>query len=160
MARIRQQNVTAAQWSSNGGAIGTVDLTQPENDVFGVDVFGAAVQRERLSEDVFERLVTRPHRAIVEKVRAAGVEAPFIGFPRGAGALVEGYAAETPVQAVALDVQAPLALGRRLQGGGMTIQGALDNLLLEAGGAALDARVETLLEAWGQAPTSSTSAMA
>jgi glutamine synthetase len=56
MARIRQQNVTAAQWSSNGGALGTVDLTLPENDVFGADVFGVSVQRERLPEDVFERL--------------------------------------------------------------------------------------------------------
>jgi uroporphyrinogen decarboxylase len=34
----------------------------------------------------------------------------------------------------------------------MTVQGALDNLLLEAGGPALDARVEALLEAWGQGP--------
>src|SRR3954452_16576814 len=56
MTRIRQQNVTAAQWSSNGGALGTVDLTLPENDVFGVDVFSPAVQRERLPEDLFERL--------------------------------------------------------------------------------------------------------
>jgi glutamine synthetase len=56
MTRIRQQNVTAAQWSANGGAIGTVDLTLPENDVFGIDVFGPVVQRERLPEDAFERL--------------------------------------------------------------------------------------------------------
>ena len=56
MTRIRQQNVTAAQWSSNGAALGTVDLTLPENDVFGVDVFSAGVQRERLPERVFERL--------------------------------------------------------------------------------------------------------
>ncbi len=56
MTRIRQQNVTAAQWSSNGGALGAVDLTLPENDVFGVDVFSPTVQRERLSEDVFEKL--------------------------------------------------------------------------------------------------------
>ena len=47
---------------------------------------------EGLAEDVFERIVIRPHAAIVEKVRAAGVTAPFIGFPRGAGALVEAYA--------------------------------------------------------------------
>jgi glutamine synthetase len=32
MTRIRQQNVTAAQWSSNGEALGALDLTQPEND--------------------------------------------------------------------------------------------------------------------------------
>jgi uroporphyrinogen decarboxylase len=107
---------------------------------------------EGLSEDQFERLVARSHRAIVEKVRAAGIEAPFIGFPRGAGALVESYAASVPVQGVALDVQAPLALGRRLQEKGTAIQGALDNLLLAAGGPALDARVEALLEGWGQGP--------
>jgi uroporphyrinogen decarboxylase len=107
---------------------------------------------EGLSEDQFERLVARPHRAIVEKVRAAGIEAPFIGFPRGAGALVESYAASVPVQGVALDVQAPLALGQRLQAKGTAIQGSLDNLLLAAGGPGLDARVEALLEGWGQGP--------
>jgi glutamine synthetase len=56
MTRIRQQNVTAAQWSSNGGALGAVDLTLPENDVFGIDVFSPTVQRERLPKDVFEKL--------------------------------------------------------------------------------------------------------
>ena len=44
---------------------------------------------EGLAEDVFERIVIRPHKAIIEKVRAAGIDTPFIGFPRGAGALVE-----------------------------------------------------------------------
>jgi uroporphyrinogen decarboxylase len=107
---------------------------------------------EGLSDDQFERLVTRPHRAIVQKVRAAGVDAPFIGFPRGAGALVEDYAERAGVEGVALDVQAPLEFGRKLQARGRTIQGALDNLLLLAGGPALDARVDALLEAWGQGP--------
>src|SRR5213078_4296441 len=87
---------------------------------------------ENLAEDVFARIVTAPHRAIVEKVRAAGVTAPFIGFPRGAGALVEGYARAAPVEAVGLDTQASAELGQRLQAGGKTIQGALDNLLLRA----------------------------
>src|SRR6185437_15333282 len=104
---------------------------------------------ESLAEDVFERIVVKPHAAIVEKVRAAGVTVPFIGFPRGAGALVEGYAERTPVQAVSLDTQASAALGRRLQAQGKTIQGALDNLLLRAGGPALDARIDQLLEQWG-----------
>jgi uroporphyrinogen decarboxylase len=107
---------------------------------------------EGLAEDVFERIVIGPHARIVEKVRAAGVDAPIIGFPRGAGALVENYAARAPVQAVALDTQASAALGRRIQAGGQAIQGALDNLLLREGGPALDARVETLLEQWGGAP--------
>ena len=54
MTRIRQQNVTAAQWSSNGEALGALDLTLPENDPFGANVFSVAVQRERLPGDVFE----------------------------------------------------------------------------------------------------------
>ncbi|HSK50427.1 MAG TPA: glutamine synthetase III [Solirubrobacterales bacterium] len=56
MSRIRQQNVTAAQWSANGGALGALDLTQPENNPFGANVFSVAVQRERLPGDVFEKL--------------------------------------------------------------------------------------------------------
>jgi len=107
---------------------------------------------ENLAEDVFERIVIGPHTRIVEKVRAAGVEAPIIGFPRGAGALVETYAGRVPVQAVALDTQASATLGRRIQASGKTVQGALDNLLLRAGGPALDARVDALLEAWGGGP--------
>jgi len=107
---------------------------------------------EGLAEDVFERIVVGPHARIVEKVRAAGVTAPFIGFPRGAGALVESYGEAVPVEGVALDTQASAALGRRLQAQGKTIQGALDNLLLVAGGPALDARVEQLLAQWGQGP--------
>ena len=107
---------------------------------------------EGLAEDVFERIVIRPHRAIVERVRAAGVTAPFIGFPRGAGALVENYARAVPVQGVALDTQASAELGRRLQAGGKTIQGALDNLLLRAGGPTMDARVDALLGQWSGGP--------
>ncbi|HET7589752.1 MAG TPA: glutamine synthetase III [Solirubrobacterales bacterium] len=56
MTRIRQQNVTAAQWSSNGESLGALDLTQPENDAFGANVFSVSVQRERLPGDVFEKL--------------------------------------------------------------------------------------------------------
>jgi glutamine synthetase len=56
MTRIRQQNVTAAQWSSNGEALGAIDLTLPENEAFGANVFSVAVQRERLPGDVFEKL--------------------------------------------------------------------------------------------------------
>jgi len=107
---------------------------------------------DNLAEDVFERIVIGPHKRIVEKVRAAGVDTPFIGFPRSAGALVERYAAEVPVQAVALDTQASAALGRKIQAGGQAIQGALDNLLLRAGGPALDARVDALLEQWSGGP--------
>ncbi len=107
---------------------------------------------EGLAEDVFERIVIKPHTAIIEKVRAAGVDVPFIGFPRSAGALVENYAARVPVSCVALDTQASAVLGQRIQDSGKTIQGALDNLLLRAGGPALDARVDALIEQWNSGP--------
>lgn len=107
---------------------------------------------ENLAEDMFARIVIAPHKAIIEKVRAAGIDTPFIGFPRGAGALVANYAEQVPVQAVALDTQASAALGRQIQAGGKTIQGALDNLLLRAGGPALDRRIDALIEQWNQGP--------
>ena len=56
MPRIRQQNVLAAQWAPNGGSLGAPDLTLSDNQVFGANVFSRAVQRQRLSSDVFSRL--------------------------------------------------------------------------------------------------------
>jgi uroporphyrinogen decarboxylase len=55
------------------------------------------------------------------------------------------------VQAVALDTAAPAHLGQAVQAI-KPIQGALDPLLLRAGGAALDRRVDQLLEQWSGGP--------
>ncbi len=54
--RIRPQNVHATQWSSNGEALGALDLTRPENSHFGANVFSPAVQKERLGDDVYAQL--------------------------------------------------------------------------------------------------------
>ena len=56
MPRIRQHNVTAAQWSPNGEALGSLDLTKSDAYPFGENVFSAAVQKERLSKDTFKQL--------------------------------------------------------------------------------------------------------
>jgi len=56
MPRTRQHNITAAQWSPNGGSLGTVDLTQPSNYPFGEDVFSPTVQRQRLPKETYRRL--------------------------------------------------------------------------------------------------------
>jgi uroporphyrinogen decarboxylase len=106
---------------------------------------------EHLPEDQFQRLVVGPVRRIVERVRQLGVDTPIIGFPRAAGSLVEVYADAVPIQAVALDETASAAFGRRIQQK-HTIQGALDNLLLRAGGPELDRRIDELKAAWGQGP--------
>ena len=54
--RTRQQNVTAAQWSPNGAALGSPDLTVAGNQVFGANVFSATVQRHRLPKHVYKAL--------------------------------------------------------------------------------------------------------
>jgi uroporphyrinogen decarboxylase len=106
---------------------------------------------EGLPDDLFEDLVMNPHQMLVARLRDLGVTVPLIGFPRGSAALVEDYAARCAVQGVALDTACPLAVGQRVQRM-RPIQGALDPLLLRAGGAALDRRVDQLMEAWGHGP--------
>jgi glutamine synthetase len=56
MPRTRQTNVTAAQWSANGSALGSMDLTLPGNQIFASNVFSVAVQRRRLPKHVFKAL--------------------------------------------------------------------------------------------------------
>jgi glutamine synthetase len=56
MPRLRSQNVNAAQWSPNGGSLGTADLTQPGANVFGDNVFSGAVQRQRLPKAAYKQL--------------------------------------------------------------------------------------------------------
>jgi len=56
MSKSRQQNVTAAQWSANGSALGSLDLTLPGNQIFASNVFSVAVQRRRLPRHVFKAL--------------------------------------------------------------------------------------------------------
>lgn len=106
---------------------------------------------EGLPDDLFESLVLKPHQALVARARALGVTVPLIGFPRGSAALAERYASHCDVQAVALDTACPLEVGQRVQAI-KPIQGALDPLLLRAGGDALDRRVDQLMEAWGKGP--------
>lgn len=106
---------------------------------------------EGMPDDLFERLVLKPQRRLVSRVRALGATAPLIGFPRGSAALAERYAREVEVQAVGLDTACPLEVGRRVQAI-KPIQGALDPLLLRAGGSALDRRIDQLRAAWGGGP--------
>ncbi len=54
--RTRQHNVNAAQWSANGAALGSPDLTVSGNQVFGANVFSSAVQRHRLPKHVYDAL--------------------------------------------------------------------------------------------------------
>jgi glutamine synthetase len=55
MPRIRQQNVLAAQWTPDE-ILGAPDLTAPDNQIFGRNVFSPAVQRQRLPKEVYKQL--------------------------------------------------------------------------------------------------------
>ena len=55
MTTVRQKNVTAAQWSPNGGALGSPDLRE-DGYPFGANVFSPAVQKERLSKETYKKL--------------------------------------------------------------------------------------------------------
>jgi uroporphyrinogen decarboxylase len=100
-----------------------------------------------LDDDGFERWSIGPTRSIVERLRANGVHAPIIGFPRGAGARLKAYAAETGVDAVAVDWMTPMTVVREFVPAPKALQGNLDPLRLVAGGKALDDGVEAILSA-------------
>jgi glutamine synthetase len=67
--RTRTPNVDAAQWTTNGSALGRADLTQPSANPFGENVFSVAVQRQRLPKAAFRALQTS-----VEKGEALDAE--------------------------------------------------------------------------------------
>ena len=107
---------------------------------------------EALPEPVFERNVIKPTAKIVERIRAAGIETPIIGFPRGCGVLVARYARETGVTAVSLDMNQASEATLALLPDGMPVQGGLDPAALRAGGDSMTQAVKALLAATRNRP--------
>ncbi len=52
----RHKNLGAAQWIADGSTIEVADLTVPDNNPFGENVFGPAAQRARLPKSVYRTL--------------------------------------------------------------------------------------------------------
>jgi len=100
-----------------------------------------------LSPLLFGRYVTEPTRRIVAALKARHPGLPVIGFPRLAGVQVGAYAAATGVDAVALDTGAELHVATGLVPAGVATQGNLDPLALVAGGEALRAEAQGVLDA-------------
>lgn len=100
-----------------------------------------------LPDDEFDRWVVAPTRKIREAVKERHPDIPVIGFPRGAGAAVVWYAAETGVEGVGFDTATPpFLMSETFDGDDVVVQGNLDPLLLVAGGSRLDARVDEILD--------------
>ena len=105
-----------------------------------------------LSPEGFARWCIAPTKRIVALVREQKPGARIIGFPRGAGASLAAYAAETGVDAVGLDETVDPAWADAQLPDGLPVQGNLDPLALIAGGAALDEAVDAILAAFAGRP--------
>ena len=96
----------------------------------------------------FARWVVAPTQRIVAGVRRRHPEVPIIGFPRGAGLRIGGYAEATGVQGIGCDAAVPLVeMAELAKKHRRVVQGNLDPLVLAAGGQACDVAASRLLEA-------------
>lgn len=96
-----------------------------------------------LPDEQFARWVTAPTKAMVTTLKARYPDVPIIAFPRGAAAQAQSFVRETGVDGVSCDTSMPLTTMAEVAG--ITcVQGNLDPLLLVAGGAAMNARVDAL----------------
>jgi len=105
-----------------------------------------------LDEDAFAERVIEPNRRIVAGVRAQIPNAPFIGFPRGAAAMIPAYVAATGVDAVGLDYSMPVVAADAALPRSLPVQGNLDPLRVLAGGAQMEARAEAIIAGFANRP--------
>ncbi|CAA6604844.1 Uroporphyrinogen decarboxylase [Rhodospirillaceae bacterium LM-1] len=103
-----------------------------------------------LPEEEFRKWSIRPARKIVERLRARCPKVPIIGFPKGAGALYEAYVKETGVDAVSLDSTVPLSWAAKTLQPHAALQGNLDNVLLLAGGEAMERETKRIINILGE----------
>lgn len=105
-----------------------------------------------LPEAAFRRWSIEPIRAIADRFRARHPHVPIIGFPRGAAHNYPAYAAEAGVDAVGLDTVVPVGWAARSMPAGLPLQGNLDPVMLVVGGAAMEAEVRGILDAFAGRP--------
>ena len=100
----------------------------------------------------FQSAVIDPARRIVEGLRARGVSAPVIGFPRGVGEGIVAYAEQAGIQAVGLDHGVDPVWADRNLPAGLAVQGNLDPASLMEGGSNMLASADRILEAFSSRP--------
>jgi uroporphyrinogen decarboxylase len=105
-----------------------------------------------LGPDEFDRWCTKPAAKIVAGLRRTIPDARIIGFPRGAGTSLVGYAENVPVDAVGLDWMIDRKYAHTEIQSRRPVQGNLDPIALLAGGAALDREVDAVLASFAGQP--------
>ena len=105
-----------------------------------------------LAPSEFERWVIAPNAALVTALKRRHPDVPVIGFPKGAGEKLSAYAAETGVDAIAIDETIDPFWAAKALPAGMPVQGNLDPLLLLAGGSDLDRQATRILDCFADRP--------
>ncbi|WP_311270012.1 uroporphyrinogen decarboxylase [Sphingobium sp. WCS2017Hpa-17] len=105
-----------------------------------------------LSPLQFQRWVIEPNKRIVAQLKALHPDIPVIGFPKGAGAKLADYAAQTGVDAVGVDETIDPHWANAALPAGMPVQGNLDPLALIAGGHAVEEAVDLIRAAFADRP--------
>ena len=100
----------------------------------------------------FERWSIAPTKRIVMALRREIPNARVIGFPRGAGTMLENYIDDLELNAVGLDWTIDRIFARERIQNRTAVQGNLDPLALVAGGSALDREIDAVLEAFSGGP--------
>ena len=107
------------------------------------DSWASAVPSELRPE-----IIEKPVQAIINNVRKAGIDLPFICFPRGISADLIRFADAVDTQAIALDQGVcPFFAARHIRKD-ITLQGNLDPQALIYGGDMMKQSVDTILEAF------------
>ena len=100
----------------------------------------------------FERWVIAPTARIVSSLKERHPDVRIIGFPKGAGGKLAGYAHETGVDAIGLDETIdPLWANDQLPQD-LPVQGNLDPLALLAGGERMTSSINRVLDAFASRP--------
>lgn len=101
----------------------------------------------QLSPRAFRQWVIAPAKRLRAAVKAARPDLPMIGFPRLAGPMLAEYAAETGMQAVAMDTAMDPAWAAKHVPAHIALQGNLDPEAVVAGGEGMLAEADALLGA-------------
>ena len=100
----------------------------------------------------FGRWVIAPTARLVAALKARHPTVPIIGFPKGAGGKLAGYARETGVDAIGIDETVDPEWAAKELPERLTVQGNLDPLALLAGGESLAKSVARILDAFANRP--------
>ncbi len=105
-----------------------------------------------LVPEQFDRWVTAPAVRIFSALKQSHPAIPLIGFAKGAGLNLPGYAKQSGADAIGIDQHTPMAWAMAQVAETQAVQGNLDPLLLASSKAGALAQAEAILKSFGTRP--------